>query len=141
MSGHLHSSLDFVTMGMFIVDEIHFKPPKPPEIDILGGAGSWSVIGARLFRPPPTSKNVGWIVHRGSDFPDKLSDQIESWQTNCNLIDTPDRLTTRGWNSYGDDEARGKLDIMLIVAGELRQCFSLQVHIAKVADRRDSIKR
>ena len=91
-----------------VLDEIHFQPPREPEIDILGGAGSWAVVGARFFRPSPSSRKIGWTVHRGSDFPTKVEEEINSWDTKCNLIDTPHRLTTRGWNKYGDNEERGR---------------------------------
>ena len=71
-------SIDFVTLGMFIIgqhvfirfiilhfihkltltpDEIEYLPPRPPARDILGGAGSYSALGARLFSPPPLSKS------------------------------------------------------------------------------------
>jgi hypothetical protein len=38
----------------------------------MGGAGTFSAIGARLFSPPPRSKSVGWIIDAGTDFPDEL---------------------------------------------------------------------
>jgi hypothetical protein len=95
--------------NLSFADEIHFHSTADPELDVLGGAGSWAVAGARLFRPPPASKRIGWTVHKGSDFPYKVEEQIKSWETSCNIIDTPDRLTTRGWNSYGADDERGTL--------------------------------
>ncbi|PVI01832.1 Ribokinase-like protein [Periconia macrospinosa] len=98
--------IDFCTLGMFIIDEIEFPPPKPPVKDILGGAGSYSALGARLFSPPPRSKSVGWIVDCGSDFPSELRDTIAKWDTGVVMRETPQRLTTRGWNGYGDNEHR-----------------------------------
>ncbi|UNI22100.1 hypothetical protein JDV02_008021 [Purpureocillium takamizusanense] len=92
--------LDFVTMGMFLIDEIEFKLPTPPVRDILGGAGSYSALGARLFSPPPLSYSVGWIVDQGSDFPPAMSTLIDSWATAAIIRKDPDRLTTRGWNGY-----------------------------------------
>ncbi|PVH82596.1 Ribokinase-like protein [Cadophora sp. DSE1049] len=85
---------------MFIIDEIHYLPPTPPVFDILGGAGSFSALGARLFSPPPLSRTVSWIVDKGSDFPPSLTEQIESWQTSCLIREDDSRLTTRGWNGY-----------------------------------------
>ncbi|QGI85250.1 unnamed protein product [Fusarium fujikuroi] len=82
-SGEEAVRIDFVTMGMFIIDDIDFIPPTPPVKDILGGAGTYSALGARLFSPPPKSASVGWILHDGL------------------------RLTTRGWNGYeGTTEKR-----------------------------------
>lgn len=86
-----------------VVDEIHYPPPKQPQFDILGGAGSYSALGARLLSPSPTqSKQVGWIVDRGSDFPPHLTSLISSWQTSALLRCDPSRLTTHGWNGYSD---------------------------------------
>ncbi|KAF1912995.1 Ribokinase-like protein [Ampelomyces quisqualis] len=98
--------IDFCTLGMFIIDEIEFAPPKPPVKDIVGGAGSYSALGARIFSPPPQSKSVGWIVDCGSDFPPELREAIAQWQTGVVIRETPDRLTTRGWNGYGENEHR-----------------------------------
>ncbi|KXX83480.1 Protein MAK32 [Madurella mycetomatis] len=92
--------IDFVTLGMFIIDEIQFPPPQPPIRDVLGGAATYSALGARLFSPPPLSKSVGWIVDQGSDFPPSLTTSIDSWQTSVLFRHDPSRLTTRGWNGY-----------------------------------------
>ncbi len=91
-----------------ITDEIWYPPPRPPVLGIMGGAGSWAALGARLFRKPPSSVLVGWVVHRGSDFPRELEQEICSWQTRCNFIRTPERLTTRGLNHYTNEEHRGR---------------------------------
>ncbi|XXG94255.1 hypothetical protein Hte_000509 [Hypoxylon texense] len=98
--------IDFVTLGMFIIDEIEYLPPTPPVKDILGGAGSYSALGARLFSPPPLSRSVGWIIDKGSDFPAALEDLIASWETSVLIRPTPDRLTTRGWNGYDEHQNR-----------------------------------
>ncbi|KAF2279293.1 Ribokinase-like protein [Westerdykella ornata] len=87
-------------------DEIEFPPPKPPVKDIIGGAGSYSALGARLFAPPPRSRAVGWIVDCGSDFPKELRAAIHSWDTGVLIRETPQRVTTRGWNGYGEHEHR-----------------------------------
>ncbi|KAF4971824.1 hypothetical protein FSARC_1427 [Fusarium sarcochroum] len=92
--------IDFVTMGMFIIDDIDFIPPTPPVKDILGGAGTYSALGARLFSPSPQSASVGWIVDQGSDFPPSLSTLIDSWSTSALFRHDGLRLTTRGWNGY-----------------------------------------
>ena len=122
--------LDFVTLAMFIIgrlqnmeapstvsvvdpgreltaaqDDIDLPPPHPPVRDLLGGAGSFSALGARLCSPPPLSSKVGWIVDQGSDFPSSLTTLIESWDTTAVLRADPSRLTTRGRNRYGVDGA------------------------------------
>lgn len=75
--------------------------------NVLGGAGAYSALGARIFSPPPASRSVGWIVDCGSDFPPELRETIAQWDTGCLLRETPHRLTTRGWNGYGKNEHRG----------------------------------
>lgn len=87
-------------------DEIEYLPPTPPVKDVLGGAGTFSALGARLFSPPPRSESVGWIVDKGSDFPPDLEALIASWGTSVLLRETPERLTTRGWNGYVEKENR-----------------------------------
>ncbi|KAF2136322.1 uncharacterized protein K452DRAFT_237722 [Aplosporella prunicola CBS 121167] len=99
-------SIDFVSLGMFILDDIEFKPPTAPVTNVVGGAGSYSAIGARILSPPPLSRSVGWIVDCGSDFPAELRQSISEWDTSCLFRDTPNRLTTRGWNGYGENERR-----------------------------------
>lgn len=85
-------------------DDIEFLPPRPPQKDILGGAGSYSALGARLFSPgPDQSRAVGWIVDQGSDFPPAITSLIDSWETSALMRHDPDRLTTRGWNGYVDN--------------------------------------
>ncbi|KAJ1331742.1 ribokinase [Microdochium nivale] len=99
-------SIDFVTLGMFIIDDIEYLPPKPSVTGILGGAGSYAALGARLFSPPPISRSVGWVVDKGSDFPENVEEAILSWDTSVLLRPTPDRLTTRGWNGYDEHQNR-----------------------------------
>ncbi|KAI1821528.1 Ribokinase-like protein [Xylaria intraflava] len=101
-----HQGIDFVTLGMFIIDEIHYLPPMPPVKNVLGGAGTYSALGARLFSPPPRAESVAWIVDKGSDFPPELEATISSWGTSVLLRETPERLTTRGWNGYDKHENR-----------------------------------
>jgi len=52
------------------------------------------------------SKSVGWIVDCGSDFPPEIRQAIDTWNTSCLYRETPERLTTRGWNGYGANEHR-----------------------------------
>jgi sugar/nucleoside kinase (ribokinase family) len=101
----MSTPIDFVTLGMFIIDDIDFIPPTPSVKDIAGGAGTYSALGARLFSPRPNSASVGWIIDQGSDFPDSVTALVDSWHTSAVLRHDPDRLTTRGWNGYEADSA------------------------------------
>lgn len=56
--------------------------------------------------PGPQSRSVSWTVDCGSDFPAKVAHEIEAWDTHCVMRQTPERLTTRGWNGYGANEHR-----------------------------------
>ncbi|KAL7273509.1 Double-stranded RNA-containing particles stability [Rhizina undulata] len=104
------SSLEFVTLGMFILDKIEYGPTKtetrPPVDNIIGGAGTYGVIGARLFSPSPCSKCVGWIVDAGYDFPESVLEELKSLDTDMRLRQDLGRPTTRGLNTYGPDDYR-----------------------------------
>lgn len=102
---------DFFTFGMFILDSIDFPAPTPPAYNILGGAGTYSALGARLFSPPPQSRSVGWIVDCGTDFPAAQRAEIAAWQSGA-VMREGERLTTRGWNGYGENEMRGEFVLL-----------------------------
>nr|OQO25739.1 hypothetical protein B0A51_10203 [Rachicladosporium sp. CCFEE 5018] len=93
---------------MLLRNDIYPAPSHPdqtPQKNIIGGAGTYSAIGARLLSPPPSSRSVGWIVDTGTDFPPELREIIASWQTGV-LLRPRDALTTRGWNGYGENDHR-----------------------------------
>ncbi|KAK2750392.1 hypothetical protein FQN57_003872 [Myotisia sp. PD_48] len=100
------AQINFCTLGMFIIDEIEYEPPRPPMRDIIGGAGTFAAVGARIVAGQENSHRVGWVVDTGSDFPSHIRDQISSWNTHCLLRENVDRLTTRAWNGYGANEKR-----------------------------------
>lgn len=96
--------MDFCTLGMFILDDIHYLD-APSQTSIIGGAGTYSAIGARLFSPPPQSSQVGWIIDAGPDFPQHVLDIINSWRSHA-VIRPRDGSTTRGWNGYDANQVR-----------------------------------
>ncbi len=85
-----------------VPDDIEYPPPRPAVRDIMGGAGAYSALGARIFSPPPLSRSVGWIIDQGSDFPEDMTSLIHTWATSAVLRHDASRLTTRGWNVYHD---------------------------------------
>ncbi|KAL8791907.1 MAG: hypothetical protein Q9195_005483 [Heterodermia aff. obscurata] len=99
--------MDFVTLAMLIIDDIFYPIPRLPSLNVLGGAGSYAVLGARLVCGPKRSNDIGWTIHQGSDFPEAVKRQIDTWRTSCNFIETPNRLTTRALNVYSQNEVRG----------------------------------
>jgi hypothetical protein len=100
-------SVDFTTFGMFILDEIHFGGDKEDVVDnIIGGAGTYAVIGARLFSPGPQAKAIGWIVDAGNDFPHEIRQDLVVLGTDLTIREDQERKTTRGWNKYGPGDYR-----------------------------------
>ncbi|KGO68251.1 PfkB [Penicillium italicum] len=100
------SEVEFCTLGMFIIDDIDFGSSRPVVKNILGGAASFAVVGARLVSGSKYARSVSWIVDVGSDFPTETLDVIKSWNTDCVFREDPSRLTTRAWNGYHPDEKR-----------------------------------
>jgi hypothetical protein len=82
---------------------------KSDEKVIIGGAGAYAAIGARLAAGGRYARSVSWVVDVGSDFPAEFRAILESWQTACVFRVDGTRLTTRAWNGYsGDNEHRGR---------------------------------
>ncbi|KAJ5826899.1 hypothetical protein N7447_003662 [Penicillium robsamsonii] len=117
--------VEFCTLGMFIIGMVYFVPQRwdvdsqdcysddidfggsrPGVKNILGGAASFAVVGARLVSGSKYARSVSWIVDVGSDFPAETLDVIKSWNTSCVFREDPSRLTTRAWNGYHPDEKR-----------------------------------
>jgi sugar/nucleoside kinase (ribokinase family) len=92
-------------------DEIHPSPTSPDQTihrDILGGAGSYSALGARLLSSTlQEAESIGWTIDVGTDFPAEIRSTIDSWGTTAVFRDRPHgELTTRGWNGYSGNEVR-----------------------------------
>ncbi|KAJ5975779.1 hypothetical protein N7481_009486 [Penicillium waksmanii] len=98
--------VDFCTLGMFILDDIDFGGVRPGVKNILGGAASFAVVGARLVAGSAHGRAVSWIVDVGSDFPPETLAAIQSWGTDCVIREDFNRLTTKAWNGYHPNEKR-----------------------------------
>ncbi|KAJ5904249.1 hypothetical protein N7504_006632 [Penicillium tannophilum] len=98
--------VEFCTLGMFIIDDIEFGGSRPDVKNVLGGAASYAVVGARLVAGSRHGRAVSWIVDVGSDFPPETLAVIKSWGTDCVIREDHSRLTTRAWNGYHPDEKR-----------------------------------
>lgn len=67
----------------------------------------YAILGGCIVSPSvEIKKKLRWIVDRGRDFPMDITKQIESWNTGVCFRDDQSRLTTRGWNFYGENEFR-----------------------------------
>ena len=97
-----------------LLDDIYQQsPPKLLHSNVLGGAGIYATLGARIFREKDAygedgSKSIGMIVHEGCDFPVDAKAELESWHLSNVFVKTPQRLTTRGKNTYSRGGVRGK---------------------------------
>ena len=78
----------------------------PAQENVIGGAGTYAALGARLAAGACNSHLVSWIVDVGSDFPPSFRQLIDSWSTNCIFRINEGRLTTTAWNGYGPNEYR-----------------------------------
>ena len=96
------------------LDDIDFGGSKPGVKNILGGAASFAVVGARLVAGSAHARAVSWIVDVGSDFPSETLAAIQSWGTDCVIREEHGRLTTRAWNGYHPNEKRGMLRTYII---------------------------
>lgn len=91
-------------MGMFILDEINWGDRA--YTNVIGGAGTYAAVGAGFFLPRSRRHTVGSIIDVGSDFPEEQLTQLKNSGVGFHFRETPERLTTRGWNNYGDNEWR-----------------------------------
>ncbi|OJA15306.1 hypothetical protein AZE42_00950 [Rhizopogon vesiculosus] len=91
--------IQFVTFGMFIIDEFDFADEQgKPTGQTIGGGGTYATIGARIWLPPDT---LGMIIDRGNDFPQEIEQKLLTYGPDVwHFRDHPDRCTTRSRNSY-----------------------------------------
>ena len=89
----------FVSLGMVVIDELRF-PGQQPLIDVLGGSGAYSTLGARLFSSE-CPKCVGCLVLAGNDFPRAVEDRLRDWDISL-TIRKEARSSTRGLLEYED---------------------------------------
>jgi hypothetical protein len=66
------------------------------------------ILGARLFRPFPTSASIGWRVRAGYDLPQNTKTRLESWRCSTVLKKERGVHSTRGrlvYNNAGGGKA------------------------------------
>ncbi|KAL4923964.1 pfkB family carbohydrate kinase superfamily [Aspergillus undulatus] len=97
----LPHNISFTSLGLVVLDEIRF-PSREPLTDVLGGSGAYATFGARLFLPAPSNPSLGWILHRGKDFPDTTLDLLRSWDTALVVEKELNKPSTRGLLEYKD---------------------------------------
>lgn len=95
----------FSSLGIFIIDEIHFADGQSI-YNVFGGGGSFAIVGSRMVLGPQESKSACWVVDIGNDCPPEIQSQLESWNTGAIYRNHPDRPCNHGWNKYGANEFR-----------------------------------
>lgn len=120
---NLENSINFTSLGMLILDEVHLPSGKVIE-NVIGGSGSYGTsshlrlchpihtakimitiaasLGARLFSPKNLSTQVGWTIRKGYDFPPESLTQLETWGLSLSVIQEDTCLSTRGQLKYLD---------------------------------------
>lgn len=96
------------TLGLFIIDENQYPASsgRAPEYNIIGGGASYAIVGGRIASGSKLGRGVCGIFDKGSDFPQEIETEIETWKSGAIFRATPDRLTSRGANIYGEDGVR-----------------------------------
>lgn len=98
----------FCSMGMLIIDEIRYPSGsgKTPIKDIIGGGGTFAILGARIVAGRQNAHLITGVIDEGNDFPDHVKQKLENW--NCGLKFRKDekRKTTRGENVYDEHGTR-----------------------------------
>ncbi|KAG1762304.1 Ribokinase-like protein [Suillus occidentalis] len=92
-------TIQFVTFGMFIIDEFSFADEQgKPTGETIGGGGTYATIGARIWLPPDS---LGMIIDRGNDFPEDIQNRLLTYGSDIwHFRDDSNRVTTRSRNSY-----------------------------------------
>ncbi|QPG75140.1 hypothetical protein FOA43_002484 [Brettanomyces nanus] len=95
----------FTSLGLFIVDEIHFDDGMSIH-DILGGGGTFGIVGSRMILGKRMSQRCGWVVDVGNDCPPEMITTLKCWNTGAIFRYHEDRKCNHGWNKYGTNDFR-----------------------------------
>ncbi|KAK9414015.1 putative Carbohydrate kinase PfkB domain-containing protein [Seiridium unicorne] len=95
------SSIDFVSLGMVVLDELRLPDGRTLQ-NCIGGSGAYSTLGARIVTNSPES--VGSFILAGNDFPDEVTELIRGWGLTSELKLNHDRNSTRGLLKYLDED-------------------------------------
>lgn len=98
----------FTSLGMFIIDDNIYPKSwnRPSELNVIGGGGSYSIVGARIIGGERYGKQITGIIDKGSDFPEEVEKEINNWDTGVKFRLDNSRLTTRGCNRYDENNVR-----------------------------------
>ncbi|GAA6000030.1 hypothetical protein JCM10207_006020 [Rhodosporidiobolus poonsookiae] len=94
------------SLGLFILDTFSWESTDSTgavtstkrEDGVIGGGGTYAMVGARVFLPPT---RVGILVDRGNDWPKAVEDELREYgEAMWVYRDKPDEPTTRALNLY-----------------------------------------
>lgn len=107
-SNYTMESPIFTSLGMFIIDENEYPSSwnRPSEYNIIGGAGSYSIVGARIIAGKKYGHLITGVIDRGYDFPQEVQQELDSWGTGILFRTDNSRMTTRGKNTYDENNIR-----------------------------------
>lgn len=72
-----------------------------------------ATLGARLFLPHQLSRSLAWPIHVGNDFPDSISNLLQSWDIELVIERSSDKDSTRGLLEYQDTTFGRKMRLSL----------------------------
>ncbi|KAL8278719.1 hypothetical protein RQP46_008788 [Phenoliferia psychrophenolica] len=97
------SPVKVTSLGLFILDTFEWRDPANAsattkrEESVLGGGGTYAIVGARMWLPPTA---LGIVVDRGNDFPQAAQDELDKMGSQMWSFRQQDRPTTRALNLY-----------------------------------------
>ncbi|ODV68001.1 Ribokinase-like protein [Hyphopichia burtonii NRRL Y-1933] len=96
------------SLGMFIVDDNEYPASsgRPNEYDILGGGGTYAVLGGRIVSGISKARLITSVFDIGNDFAPSVKEEIETWKTGVAFRKDENRKTTRGVNVYDENDVR-----------------------------------
>lgn len=94
----------FTSLGMFIIDEINFPDYKMD--GILGGGGTFAILGSRIILGSRDSDLCSWFVDIGNDCPREILKELRILNTGGIFRFDDTRKCTRGWNGYNQNQFR-----------------------------------
>ncbi|KAI8090219.1 Ribokinase-like protein [Gilbertella persicaria] len=95
----------FSSIGGLILDDIVYQDGRRVN-NILGGGGVFAIYGMRIWQSNSDSKNVGYVIHKGFDYPAQVDDQLNQLDIAIQSIVHSDKHTTRGLNTFGENDHR-----------------------------------
>ncbi|KAI7890021.1 Ribokinase-like protein [Mucor mucedo] len=95
----------YASIGALIIDDIKYQDGTKVT-NVLGGGGVFAIYGMRLWLDGLQTKDAGYIIHTGFDYPEEIDNKIKALNISLNCINHPDKHTTRGLNTFGEDDHR-----------------------------------